>query len=416
MKRSHAPLLLLLVWLLAACAAQPSTPAAEAPTTEPEPSPTNPPRATATLFVRPSPTAEVLTCDLEGPLLLGAVESLSGPAELYGLSIRKGLELAVEEVNEQDFISPESELQLIVEDDGSDKDQAAAAFLKLMREDDVLGILGPTLSNSAFTAHPLAQAASVPVLATSNTAEGITTNKNYIFRNSLPEADVIPNTINAARDAMEIQSVAILYGDDDLFTQSGFEVMQRASEQQGLEVLGTERFAKGDTDFSAQLARIQELEPDAILVSALLDEAAGILTQAREMGIEVPIIGGNGFNSAQLIARAGIAAEGAISGAAWFIQNPSPENQAFIEAYRAKYESDPDQFAAQAYTGLWLFAHALRDACSMDRREIRDALSDLHLIKTPLGSFSFTSERDPLHPPVVLVVKDGAFTILNPEE
>lgn len=352
-------------------------------------------------------------CELEGPLPLGAVISESGAAGVYGEAIRKGMELAVEEINATGFIGPLADIELIVEDDQSDKDVASRAFRRLIQEENVLGILGPTLSTSAFVADPVAQAAGVPTMGTSNTAVGITEIGNYIFRNSLPEADVIPTTISTARQGLGIESVVILYDQDDRFTQSGFDIMLATSERQGLEVLAVEPFSKETTDFTEILERVRPLQPDALLISALASEGVPLLIQAREMGIDVPVVGGNGFNSPALLEQAGEAAEGLIVGAAWFVQNPIPENLEFVTAYQAAYESEPDQFAAQAYAGVWLYAHALRNACTTERRTLRDALGALRLIPTPLGKFSFTGERNPLHPPVVLTVEGGEFVLFR---
>src|SRR3712207_2700077 len=201
-----------------------------------------------------------------------------------------------------------------------------------------------------------------------------------------------------------------MYGNDDAFTKAGYDVFQQALQDAGIEILTTETFAKGDTDFTPQLTKIQSLSPDAIVVSALAEEAAGIMSQARQLGITVPFIGGNGFNSPKLAELAGPAAEGAISGAAWLVSAESPKNKAFVEAYRAKYGSDPDQFAAQAYDGVYLIATAIKNAGSTDRTAIRDALGQISGFEGVLGSFAFEG-REPRHPPVVQVVKDGKFEL-----
>src|SRR5690606_34494041 len=125
------------------------------------------------------------------------------------------------------------------------------------------------------------------------------------------------------------------------------------------EVLDTLTFSKGDADFRTLLTEAHDADPDALVVSALIEAAIPLVTQAREIGLDVPIIGGNGFNSPQLMADAGDAAEGVIVGAAWNSASDTPENQAFLEAYREAYDADPDQFAAQAYTGLYLIDAAI---------------------------------------------------------
>jgi branched-chain amino acid transport system substrate-binding protein len=217
------------------------------------------------------------------------------------------------------------------------------------------------------------------------------------------------------KDKLGYRRVAVLYGDDDAFTKAGYDVFSKALADAAVQVVTTETFKKSDTDFSAQLTKIRGLNPDAIVLSALVEEAAGIMTQARQLGIpaSVPFIGGNGLNSPQLAQLAGSAAQGAISGAAWFIANDTPGNAAFVKAYRDQYGSDPDQFAAQAYAGVYLLATAMKNADSRDPRAVRDALTQLKDVPTVLGSFSFDASRNPVHPPVVQIVQDGKFTLFK---
>jgi branched-chain amino acid transport system substrate-binding protein len=204
-----------------------------------------------------------------------------------------------------------------------------------------------------------------------------------------------------------------MYSNDDAFTQSGYDAFVAALEDEGIEVAETLTFSVDDTDFRPLLTEALDAEPDALVVSALIEAAIPLVTQAREIGLDVPIIGGNGFNSPRLMADAGEAAEGVIVGAAWNSASDTPENQAFLEGYRAAYDADPDQFAAQAYTGLHLLDAAIRAGCSTEPDVLRDSLASLQDIPTPLGTFSFDENRDAVHPAVVQIVEDGAFAVLE---
>ena len=259
----------------------------------------------------------------------------------------------------------------------------------------------------------MAQEKKVVVLATSNTAAGIVEIGDFIFRDSRPEAAVIPNTIKVTKAGLGYKKVAVLYGDDDAFTKSGYDVFKAALDAEGIEILTTETFKKGDTDFSAQLTKIKALNPEAIVVSALAEEAAGIMSQGRQLGIpdSVHFIGGNGFNSPKLAQLAGAAAEGAISGAAWFINSNAPGNQDFVKAYNAKYGANPDQFAAQAYAAVYIMAGAIQRAGKAEGQAIRDALAQVKDADTVLGKFSFAASRDPVHTPIVQIVKNGKFEL-----
>jgi branched-chain amino acid transport system substrate-binding protein len=353
---------------------------------------------------------------LPAEITLGAVHDLSGATALYGTAIQKGIDLAVKQMNEQKFLGKGVTVKVVYEDAAGDPKQAIAAYEKLIANPDVVLIFGPTLSSEAKSADPLAQEAGVPVIASSNTAAGITEIGDYIFRTSLPESAVIPNTINVTKSALGLKKVAVMYGNDDAFTQSGYDVFKATLDAEGIEILTEETFAKGDTDFSAQLTKIQSLNPDAIVVSALAEEAANIMVQARTLGIPETIrfIGGNGFNSPKLAEIAGSAAEGAISGSAWNVASSYPASADFVKAFNTEYGANPDQFAAQAYTAAWSAATAIKNANSVDHAAVRDALSKISGLESPLGSFSFDAKRDPVHEAVLLTIKDGVFVVFQP--
>lgn len=356
--------------------------------------------------------------NLPDEVKLGVVFGLTGSAAQYGVTQQQGVLLAVEEINESGYLG-ESTLIALVEDGGSDREASIAAMTKLVDQDEVSIVLGPTLSSQAFGADPIAAEAGVPVIGVSNTATGLTTMNNddeldqFIFRNSLPESGVIPNTVATAVEVLGIEKVAVLYGDDDDFTFSGYEVFVDSLEELGVEILTEETFSRGTLDFDVQLTNILAEEPDAIVVSALVAEAVPIVTQARQKGYEGPIVGGNGFNTPALISQSGESSEGVIVGAAWNIINPSPLNIAFSEAYTELYNSPPDQFATQAYVGAWLAATAIRCADSDDPLAVRDALADIVDFDSPLGVFSFDEIRDPVHPPVVQIVDGGEFAVFD---
>ena len=364
----------------------------------------------------PTNTPAAAASSLPAEITLGAVHDLSGATAAYGTSIQKGIDLAIKQINAQKFLGEGVTLKVTYEDAAGDPKQATAAFEKLTADANITAILGPTLSSEALLADPVAQQAKVPVVGSSNTASGITDIGDYIFRTSLPESAVVPNTVKVTSAALGLKKVAILYGNDDAFTQSGYDVFKAALTDAGIEILDTETFAKGDTDFATQLTKIKGLNPDAIIVSALVDEAANILIQARTLGIPetVPIIGGNGFNSPKLIQIAGASAEGAIFGSAWNIASNFPANVDFVKAYQTEYSSDPDQFAAQAFTAAWVTALAIKNAGSVDHAAVRDALAQIKDFDSPLGKYSFNAQRDPVHDPVVLIVKGGKFTVFQP--
>ena len=345
-------------------------------------------------------------------ITVGAVETLTGDNSAYGVSIRSGLGLALSQINSGNFLGS-TKLRLIFMDDKADKQEGISVFTKLIDSDKVSAIIGPTLSSTAFAADPVAQKAGVPVLATSNTATGITAMGNFIFRDSLLQSGVIPGTLAAVKGKFHPQKAALLYESTNEFSKSESEVFKAALQQLGIQLVATESYSKGDSDFRTQLGKLNARKPDIFVFSSLVGEAIPILQQAREIGITKPVVGGNGFNSPNVLKNAGAAAEGLIVGSAWFIESLAPKSRAFVQAYRAKYNADPDQFAAQAFDGLYILATAIRNAGSADRAAVRDSLARIRNLDGALGTFSFDESRDPVHPSVTLTVRDGRFVLFQ---
>src|SRR6266436_9983150 len=345
-----------------------------------------------------------------GGAVIGAALSLTGPAASYGAQQRAGIQAALDEVNQDGGVK----LSVLIEDDASTKEQGITVFQKFINRDKVSAIIGPTLSNTASAADPLAQQAKVPVLAVSNTSPtGITDIGNYIWRDSLTEAQVIPGAFKKAKEKLGFKTAGVLYGNDDVFTKAGYDVMQKTLADLGVKVLGTQTFAKPDRDYNAQLTALIAAKPDVLVVSALADNAASIVSQARQRGWTGAILGGNGFNSPAFIKNAGAAAEDVMVGTSWNSLSQDPANQKFLAAMK-KAGVNPDQFSAQAYTGVIILAEAIRQSGGKTSREdIEAGLGKLKDLETPLGKFSFTPGRDAQHEPSVQQVKDGKFQIVQ---
>lgn len=405
MRSSHpAAIVLATVLVLTACSSDSDESGTEGPATDVGAATS----AESTAGAPDEASTGATDCTLDEPVKVGAVFSLTEGAAVYGQSQEAAVRLAADELNAAGGVTYE----LVIEDDASDPSPGITAFEKLINQDGVSAIIGPTLSNTAFSTDPVAQDAGVVVLGVSNTAEGVTDMGDFVFRDSLTEGQVIPQTIEAAKQALGLEKVAVLYGDDDAFTESGYQVFAQALQDNDIEVTTEQTFAKGDTDFSAQLTEAGNTDPDALVVSALAEEAALILTQAADLGLDLPVIGGNGFNSPALIENAGDAAEGVIVGAAWNSAADDQLSQDFKVAYEEATGNAPDQFAAQAFTGMALVDAAVRSACSSEPAAIRDAMAALSGVPTVLGEFSFTETRDADHPAVVQVVEGGEFTVL----
>jgi branched-chain amino acid transport system substrate-binding protein len=340
---------------------------------------------------------------------IGVISIITGQGAAYGEAITNGIRLALEEVNAKGDVH----IDLKVEDSSGKQEQALAAAQKLINSDKVVAIIGPTLSNEMFAAGPEANASGVPIMGTSTTAKGIPQIGKFVFRNSMPEAQAIPASVGQAVKKYNIKKVALLYGNDDAFTKSGFDTMKEVAEKLKLTIVTVQEFQKGQADYKAQLTKIASLKPDAVFCSALYNEGGVILAQARKMGLKVPFVGGNGFNSPQVIEIAKEAAEGLIVATPWFGEKNDPKVKAFVAKYEKTYGKKPDQFAAQAYDAFHIMTNALKAAGSADRAKLRDALAATRNFQGVVGKFSFDADRDVVMTPSVLIVNGGKFTIFN---
>ncbi|MGN1400930.1 MAG: ABC transporter substrate-binding protein [Bacillus sp. (in: firmicutes)] len=339
----------------------------------------------------------------------GVITYLTGAGAAYGEAITNGFNLAANEINEKGNV----QIELVIEDSAGKQEQALSAGNKLMSDDSILALLGPTLSTEFNVVAPEADLNGIAIMGTSTTAQGIPQIGDYVFRNSIPESLAIPAAMEKLVEKTNAKKVAIIYGNDDVFTKSGFDTMKEEAENMGLEIVTIETFQKGQSDYNAQLTKIKSKNPDFILASALYNEGAVIMDQARKMGIDVPFLGGNGFNSPEVIEIAGKAADGLVVATPWFGEKDDAKVKEFNDKYKKKYGVLPDQFAAQAYDALYIYAEALKKAGGEDRDEFRDVLAETKDFEGILGNFSFDEEGDVVMDPTVVEIKDGQFVVFE---
>ncbi len=360
-----------------------------------------------------APKAEAPKAEAKKPIKVGAVFILTGGNSGYGIAQKAGVELAVADINKAGGING-APLEVIFEDSQGNKDQAISAVRKLIDKDEVTMIIGPTLSGEMFGAGPVAQQSGVPILGISTTAAGITDLGNFVFRNSMPEASVLPHTVKRAVEKFSLKKVGVMWAANDDFSKSGYDTFKTELGKNKVEIVSEASFNTKDTEFGAQITKIMAAKPDAIVISSLYQEAALVMVQARKAGFKGPFIGGNGFNSPALADVAKEAANGAVVGSPWFPGRDDPKVKKFVADYTAKMNGKgPDQFAAQAYDGTFLVAEALKKAASTNRDKVRDALASIKNYEGVTGKFSFDANRNPDMIPYVLQIKDGKYTELK---
>ena len=342
---------------------------------------------------------------------IGLVYPITGRLAPVGLEMGRGFELAHEEINNSQL--GDTKLRFITEDSRGDPKGAVDAFNKLIQQDGVSVILGPGTSSAAEAAFPIAQQNRVVAISPTAAARGLSAIGDFVFRTILTTDVLIISGIAATQAKLGYRKAAIVYDESDLFSADGAEVMRDALTANGVEILATETFQSDDTDFSAQLTRIKDLNPDVIFVSALPPDKPEILIQADQIGIPDSatfII--NTLTTADVLA-AGDSAEGTIAFTSWVDTADTPGNGAFVQKYAAKYGMEPSIWAAQSYASVYILGKGITDAQSTDATALRGALANITDLDTILGNFSFDAVGDAVYDPVVLIVKNGELQIFE---
>src|SRR5438477_10339066 len=372
------------------------------------------------------PTGTTSSNSYQGKTIqLGAILSITGAGGVYGPSSKDGMLLAVDKINGSGGVNG-AKISLDVKDDASDKAQSAQVAQTLIQQGQLLALLGPTLSNSAVAVHPLAESFKIPILAVSTTGIHIVPDCNYpktdpctyVFRDSLGEETAIPTNIKVYAAKAHPTTGVLMVANDDKFSSDGGKIVTNTVSQYGIQLLDTVAFPKATADFSVPVTKALSKHPQVIFITSLGGIPAKIMIEARKQGFTGQFLGGNGFNTAVVSKQAGAAGQGAESGSAWYLDNTFPSNAEFVKAYRAKYSSDPDQFAAQGYAAILILADAAKRAnltfsdVAGDRSKLRDAMESVN-IQTPLGPFQFTSTHDVKQTVwVILMDGKGGFNLL----
>ncbi len=344
--------------------------------------------------------------DESSEISIGVALPLTGPLAPTGERMKQGFDLALDEINNTE--GKHHRLRFIIEDDMGTPAGAVRAFSKLIHEEGVSIILGPSTSSATEAAFPIAQENQVVAISPTSSARGLSGLGDFVFRVPIATDTTIRKSNAILQAELGYQRVATMYDETDFFSIDLDMAWRETFAAQGIEVITTETFQSGDTDFSAQLTRIQTLRPDAVFVSALPPEKPGILIQRNALDITVPFFVSSLTNLE--IQTAGPAAEGAITIGSWLSTDDTPGNQAFVQRYRETYGTVPNIFAMACYAAANILAEAIENAQSTDAVAVRDALANLRDLDTVMGTFSFDANGDG-HiteiPNLVLIVKEG---------
>ena len=336
---------------------------------------------------------------------VGAVLALTGNANVYGQDQRTGLNLALAAINGSGGINGKP-MALRLEDGGSDEPAANAAFtLQINR--GVLALVGPTLSQQAFSADPIAQRRGVPVVAPSNTATGIPQIGHFISRVSAQSSVIAPLSIGKALALQpSIKRAAVFFAQDDAYSTAETVIFQKALTAKGLKPVTVQRTQLNDQDFQNQITAALQQKPDLIVLSLQAVDGGNLIRQLRELGYKGMIVVGNGMNTPNIYPICQRYCDGILIAQAYSPELATPANRSFLKAFQANQGvaiATPPQLTAQAFTALQVVGEALKrlDAktplTTLTVAQARTALMAEILkghYQTPLGDISFTPEGE----------------------
>jgi branched-chain amino acid transport system substrate-binding protein len=334
-----------------------------------------------------------------GDIVVGFYGSLTGDGASFGQSSRQGTELAVDEVNGAGGLLGGRRIRLLVEDDQSRPDEASNAVTKLITQDRVVAVLGEVASRRTLAAAPVAQRYQVPLITPASTNEKVTAVGDYVFRVCFIDPFQGQVLATFAYNDLKARRVAILTDIQQDYSVGLSESISQHFTKAGGTVLPAVSYSSGDADFRAVLTQIRAQRPDAIFATGYYSEAAIIVRQARELGMTMPILGGDGWVGEPL--RNGREAlKNTYISNHYSADNPAPVVQNFVKTYRQRFGSEPDSIAALSYDAVKVLADAITRAGSTDGPKVQAALAATDVAGVT-GQLKMNAKRDVDKPAVI---------------
>lgn len=346
----------------------------------------------------------------ETEILIGEYSSLTGTAATFGTSTHKGLEIAVEEINAAGGVLGKK-VKLLTEDTQSKAEEAATAVTKLISRDGVKVIIGEVASGRTLAAAPIAQSNGVPLVTPASTNPKVTQTGDYIFR--ICYIDPFQGAVLArfAYNSLKVKRVATVKDVKNEYSVGLAEFFAKEFKTLGGEIIDEQAYSEGDNDFKAQLTSIKAGSPELIFVPGYYTEAALISKQARELKISVPILGGDGWDSARLVEIGGAAMENTFYANHFIAVDTAAMVQNFVKKFEAAYKETPDALAALGYDAGKIVFDAIARAGTTDGPKLRDALAATKGFSGVTGSITINSERNATKSVVIIAVKGGKLTL-----
>jgi branched-chain amino acid transport system substrate-binding protein len=352
------------------------------------------------------PGREAQTAATTGDIPVGVYGALTGAEAAFGTSTVNGVKLAADEINAAGGILGRK-IRLVVEDDQGRAEEAASVMTKLVTSDNVIAVIGENSSNQSLAAAPIAQANGVPMISPSSTNPAVTEKGEYIFRVCFTDPYQGKALAVFVRKQLKLDTAAILVDKKNDYSVGLAGVFRREFEANGGKIVAEQGYTGGDAEFRPQLTTIRAAKPQALFIPGFYTEVGQIAIQARDLGLDIPLVGGDGWDSPAVIQIGGKSIEGSYFSDHYFVGDTRPVVQTFVNEYRKRHGANPEATAALGYDALKIFAEAVRRANSLDQKAIRDQIAATKSYQGVSGTISMGADRNPIKPVAMIKIENG---------
>ncbi|HET6510774.1 MAG TPA: ABC transporter substrate-binding protein [Candidatus Kapabacteria bacterium] len=346
--------------------------------------------------------------DNTGDIVVGEFASLTGQTATFGQSVTEGSHLAFDEINEAGGVL-DRKIKVVTEDDQSKTEDANAAVQKLISRDNVIALLGEVASSRSMAAAPTAQNAKIPMISPASTNEEVTKKGDYIFRICFIDPFQGEALANFALKSLNAKRAAVLQDVRQDYSLGLAEAFKRTFLAGGGQIVSEQSYSSSDKEFRAQLTSVRSSQPDVIFVPGYYNEVSLIVRQARELGLTVPLLGGDGWDSPELTKGAEKEFENTYLSNHFAAEDPDPIVQGFVTKYKQKYGKSPDAMAALGYDAARILADAIKRAGTTEGPKLRDAIAQTKDFLGVTGKITINAQRNADKPLTILKVVNGQF-------
>src|SRR5687768_6296450 len=368
--------------------------------------------ALAFLGCPPKTTETGATADAgEGEILVGEYGSLTGGQATFGQSTHNAIMLAVDEINGAGGVN-NRKIRVLTEDDQSKAEEAANAVTKLISQNNVVAVLGEVASSNSLAAAPICQSNKVPMITPSSTNERVTQVGDYIFRMCFIDPYQGEAMANYIAKTLKLTNAALLVDVKSDYSTGLAANFERTFVANGGKIVGKQSYAKGDSDFRAQLTTLKGTNPQVIFVPGYYNDIGQIAIQARDLGMNMPLAGGDGWESPKLIEIGGKALEGCFYSNHYHVDDPSPAVRELVQKYEARFGAKPDSLAALVYDSARVLVDAIKRAGTTEGPKLREAIAETKNFNGVTGMINLGPDRNPIGKKlVVLQITNGQLAL-----